>query len=244
MGRERAAEWRGWDRHGGARELGQVGTGGAPQRPHSWGWERHSGTPEAQGGERDVGVCPGHPAGQRIRGLFSGSRPELPETPRSWGLRGLGTGQREPPYASHEQSWGPRLWVWTGPPGRGLVRSEPRLRGSHRGRQAGARRPGGLELPPGKSRRESHQDGATQAGHWGGLGLGSGGGGTEVRQRCAGEELPSRGSGLAGEGGQQDRTAQETRAWGVLSKGPVGGAGGVPTSLSSYTTTWSLSFLV
>lgn len=211
-------------------------------------------------GRGNVGVCPGHPAGQRIRGLFSGSRPGLPETPRSWGLRGLGTGRREPPCASHEWRWGPRLWVWTGPPGRGLVHSEPRPRGSHRGRQAGARRLGSLELLLGRSRRESHQGGVTQAGHWGGLGLGSGGGlrlgtggglglgsggwGTEVRQGCAGEELPSRGSGLEGEGSQQDHTAQETRAWGVLSEGPVGGAGSVPTSLSSYTTTWSLSFLV
>lgn len=101
------------------------------------------------------------------------------------------------------------------------------------GRSQEAGEPGAA---PGRSRRESHPGG--------GLGLGSGGWGTEVRQGCGGEELPSRGSGLAGEGGWQDRTAQETRAWGVLSEGPVGGAGGVPTSLSSYTTTWSLSFLV
>ena len=66
MGQERAAEWRGWDRHGGARELGQVGTGGAPRRPRGRGW--HSGTPEAQGGERECRGLPWTPGGSKDKG--------------------------------------------------------------------------------------------------------------------------------------------------------------------------------
>lgn len=69
MGRERAAKWKGWDRHGVTIERGQAGPHGGLEAG------RHPGTPEARGGRGKVGVCPGHPAGQRIRGLFSSSRP-------------------------------------------------------------------------------------------------------------------------------------------------------------------------
>ena len=152
MGEERAAERRGWDRHGGARELGQAGTGGPPRRPGgAGGGGRHSGMPEAPGGEREGWGLPWTPGGSEDKGSAQQQQAgAASEMPRAGDTRAWGQGS-ESPCVSRERRRGPRLWVWTGPPGRGLVRPAPRLSRSHGGRQAGARRPGSLELPPGEA---------------------------------------------------------------------------------------------
>ena len=126
-----------------------------------------------------------------------------------------------------------------GPPGRSQEAGEPgaapgeKLKGIHLGGGTQARQKGASgRAEGGRGHSGWAVGGSVQAVGGGGLRLG---GGVPVRNSLAG--VPQR---VAGEGGWQDHTAQETRVWGVLSKGPVGGAGSVPTSLSSYMTTWEL----
>lgn len=232
----------------------RAGTGGAPRRPGGWGALRDT---RGARWEREGRGLPWTPAGQRIRGLFSSSRPGLPLRPQELGTRGAGDRMARVTVCITRAEMGTEAVGVDGLQGEalcaqgpgpgvatGAARQEPGGRGAWscpRGEAEGNPiRVGGLRSgrrgdsgrAPGRGDSGWAVGGSVRAVGGGGL---RPGGGVPVRSSLAG--VPQR---VAGEGGWQDHTAQETRAWGVLSEGPVGGAGGVPTSLSSYTTTWSL----